>query len=78
MASGIQKQSHTDIGLSTTGIAGPTGGTRDKSVGLVYIGLALPEKTITKQFQFSGNRLENKEDACNAALNLLYEELLRV
>lgn len=71
MAEKVRKKSKVDIGLSTTGIAGPTGGTPEKPVGLVYIGLSIKDKTIVKKIQFKGNRLENKESTCNAALELL-------
>jgi nicotinamide-nucleotide amidase len=73
MAEGIRKKSKVDIGISTTGIAGPTGGTTEKPVGVVYIGVSLPDKTIVKKFQFIEDRLQNKEDTCNAALELLLE-----
>lgn len=75
MAEGVREKSNVDIGISTTGIAGPTGGTKNKPVGLVYIALSTKEKTIVKRFKFSGNRLENKESACNAALQMLYSYL---
>ena len=60
MAKGVLEKSNADIGISTTGIAGPTGGTKDKPVGLVYIGIA----------NFEGDRLENKISTCNEALKL--------
>ena len=75
MAEGIRKNSNVDIGLATTGIAGPTGGTVDKPVGLVYIAISTAEKTYVKKFNFNGSRLENKTSALNAALVMLYGEL---
>ena len=78
MAEGIRIKSNADIGLSTTGIAGPTGGTPEKPVGLVYIGLSIKDKTIVKKFQFKGNRLQNKESTCNAALELLLEQIRKM
>jgi nicotinamide-nucleotide amidase len=75
MATGIRKRASVDIGISTTGIAGPTGGTKEKPVGLVYIGLATRETVIVKRFLFSGDRLTNKESTCDAALELLFETL---
>ena len=71
MAEGVRTKSNVDIGISTTGIAGPTGGTKEKPVGLVYIGISTIENTMVKKFQFSGDRLENKESTCNAAFQML-------
>jgi len=75
MADGIRKKSKVDIGLATTGIAGPTGGTKEKPVGLVYIAVSNSDRTLVKKFQFTGNRLENKESTCNAALVMLLDYL---
>jgi nicotinamide-nucleotide amidase len=75
MAENIRKLSNTDIGLSTTGIAGPNGGTKEKPVGLVYIGISTKENIIVKKFNFKEDRIKNKIATCNAALNLLYEQL---
>lgn len=58
MAEGIRNQFNTDIGLSTTGIAGPTGGTVDKPVGLVWIGISTPDGTQAFKCYFEGGRLE--------------------
>lgn len=56
MAEGIRKRLKTDIGISVTGIAGPGGGTDEKPVGLVYVGLSGDGGTITKELRLSGNR----------------------
>lgn len=56
MAEGIAKTSGTDIGLSTTGLAGPDGGTEDKPVGLVYIGLYINGETKVKKLNLQGDR----------------------
>jgi len=72
MAENIRKKSNVDIGVATTGIAGPTGGTKEKPVGLVYIAISSEKSTLVKKFQFSGSRLENKESTCEAALQMLY------
>jgi len=58
MADGIRHKFRTDFGLSTTGIAGPTGGTPDKPVGLVWIGISTPLGTTTHECHFNGNREE--------------------
>ncbi len=75
MAEGVRRHSHVDIGIATTGIAGPTGGTKEKPVGLVYIGISTEKETSVKQFQFNGSRLENKKETCTEALYLLYDIL---
>ncbi|KYK21089.1 competence protein ComA [Thermoplasmatales archaeon SG8-52-4] len=73
MADGVRKRSRVDIGIATTGIAGPTGGTKEKPVGLVYIAISTIDKTQVKKFQFSGNRIENKDSTLNAALRMLFD-----
>ncbi len=70
MAEGIRAASGAVIGLATTGIAGPGGGTKEKPVGLVYIGLALPEKTYTYQLNLVGTRQQVRE---RTTKNILYE-----
>jgi nicotinamide-nucleotide amidase len=75
MAQGIRTNAGVDIGLSTTGVAGPTGGTKEKPVGLVYIGIATKKNIVVKRFLFTGNRLANKESTCSAALTLIIETL---
>lgn len=76
MAEGIAKTSKTDIGMSTTGVAGPGGGSDEKPVGLVYIGLFINGKASAKRFDFKGSRNEVRSQAVEAALKLLYEELI--
>lgn len=71
MAQAAREIAGTDIGLGVTGIAGPAGATRAKPVGLVYIALAAPKKTICKKFHFLGGRIAIKQQASQAALNLL-------
>jgi len=75
MAEGIRKKSNVDIGVSTTGIAGPTGGTDEKPVGLVYIAISTSKDTTVRKYNFTGNRLQNKERACNAALWMIFDYL---
>jgi PncC family amidohydrolase len=76
MAIGIRNKSNVDLGISTTGIAGPTGGTNDKPVGLVFIGIAGSNHIKVEKFKFSGDRIHNKESTCNAALQILYNNIL--
>jgi PncC family amidohydrolase len=75
MAAGIRKNTKVDIGISSTGIAGPTGGTDEKPVGLVYIGISTTRSTQVHRFHFIGNRIENKYQTAKQALHLLYEVL---
>lgn len=77
MAESVRKKSNVDIGLVTTGIAGPTGGTKEKPVGLVYIAISTQKNTDVKKFLFSGDRLQNKESTCNEALTMLLDYLTR-
>jgi nicotinamide-nucleotide amidase len=56
MAEGLLEKTNVDITLSITGIAGPTGGTKDKPIGLVFIGIALKGHSFATKFLFSGSR----------------------
>jgi len=71
MANNVRRKSKVDIGIATTGIAGPTGGTKDKPVGLVYIAISTKNETKVEKFEFSGDRIQNKESTCNTALQML-------
>lgn len=77
MAQGMAKISGTDIALSTTGIAGPDGGTPEKPVGLVYLGLYIKGKTLTKKLNLSGNREKIRNRAVKEALDWLRRELIK-
>jgi nicotinamide-nucleotide amidase len=74
MADGVRRLGNTTYGLATTGIAGPTGGTDEKPVGLVWIGIATPERIFAHKFLFVKDRLVNKERFSQMALNLLFRE----
>ena len=76
MASGIRLKTSADIGLSVTGIAGPTGGTRKKPVGTVFIGLSTPGETVDFPYLFSGDRRQIQEISAVAALDLTRRHLL--
>ena len=78
MALGIRTTSNTDIGISTTGIAGPTGGSPKKPVGLVWIGYSDINETFAIQFIFNGERRIVKERAAQAALELVRRKLLKI
>jgi len=75
MAEGIAKASGADIGLSTTGVAGP-GLSEGKPEGLVYIGLYIDGKTTVKELQLAGKRNVIRERAAYSALDLLRRKLL--
>ncbi len=71
MAEGVRRRAKADIGLSTTGIAGPTGGSPEKPVGLVYCGLAAEGGTHVERLTLVGDRSVVKERAAKYALNIL-------
>ncbi|MEK7672162.1 MAG: CinA family protein, partial [Bacteroidota bacterium] len=78
MAAGVRRIARTDIGISTTGIAGPTGATPDKPVGLVWVGYSDTETTFAMRYQFGGQRTLVKERAAQAALELVRRKLLKI
>lgn len=75
MAEGVKSVTGATIGLSTTGIAGPTGGTEEKPVGLVYIGIALPDKTYIRELRLKGTRTQIREKTVKTVLYELYKLL---
>jgi nicotinamide-nucleotide amidase len=76
MAEGGREKLNVSICIATTGIAGPTGGTDTKPVGLVWIAIATPSRTISKSFQYGDQRDRNIQMAVASALNLLRYEVL--
>ena len=76
MSKNALKLFSSDYALSVTGIAGPLGGTKDKPVGLVYIGLSNKLKTEVKKFQFGNDRKKNKIKTSQASLNMLRRTIL--
>ncbi len=68
MADGVRKKFGVDLGISTTGIAGPGGGTDKKPVGLVYIAVSYKENSMVKKFRLFGNREQIIQRSSNAAL----------
>ncbi len=75
MAAGARRLFDADYALSATGVAGPDGGTPDKPVGLVYIGLAMREGAWARRHVWSGDRRDNKTQTVDAALTWLIEHL---
>jgi len=69
MAAGVRRELKTDLGLSVTGIAGPDGGTAEKPVGTVYIGLASGDETFSGKYRFWGKREQNKLNSAMMALD---------
>lgn len=78
MAEGVASRYNTNIGISTTGIAGPDGGSEEKPVGLVYMGIKINNKTIIKKYEFNGDRQQIRYRACKTLLNDLRLELLNI
>lgn len=77
MAEGGRRVLGVDICIADTGIAGPSGGSPDKPVGLFYLALATGEGSLGKEHMFCGDREENKEDAAEEMLNTLKQHLLQ-
>ena len=75
MAEGLRTALEADIGISISGIAGPGGGTPEKTVGLVYFGLSTSEKSISTHRIFSGDRLDVKQQSADFILTWLLQEL---
>lgn len=76
MAQGVRKAFSTNFGLSTTGVAGPTGGTKEKPVGLVFIGVARGKRIWVTKLNLEGGRREIKKKASEKALQYFYEILV--
>lgn len=76
MARGVREVSGADIGVSATGIAGPDGGTDEKPVGLVYIGLSTPDKEEVYKLNLNYDRNKNREMTAKHALNFVRKYIL--
>ena len=76
MAEHVRKMSGASIGISTTGIAGPGGGSESKPAGLVWIGYSDEEKTDSYKFFFGDHRIQVKERAAQTALEIIRRKLL--
>lgn len=75
MAENVRKKLNTSIGIATSGIAGPGGGTEEKPVGTIWIAYADRDQTIAKQLHYNKNRLLNIEYTALVALNLIRQSL---
>lgn len=78
MAAGVRQQLNTDIGISISGIAGPTGGTPEKPVGTIWMAISNGERTVTRKLQLGKNRVLNIKYTSNQALNLVRQMLLEL
>ena len=76
MAEGVRRRADTDFGLSVTGIAGPTGGSEDKPVGLVYIALSDDAHTEHRKLMIPGDRHLIRWRSSQAALDLQRPRLI--
>lgn len=76
MAEGAAKAAGADLAISVTGIAGPDGGTKEKPVGLVYVGCYADGEPRAYEFHFTGNRAKNRESTVAKALTILREALI--
>ncbi len=77
MADGVRRAAGSDVGIGITGIAGPTGGSPEKPVGTVYMGISYPDMRLTeaRHFRFGGNRTSVKEQTVATVLRWLCEIL---
>ncbi|MFN2197162.1 MAG: CinA family protein [Anaerolineales bacterium] len=75
MARGVCRALAAEVGIAVSGIAGPGGGTPEKPVGLTWIGICTPHMEKAWKFVWEGNRLQNKEQSAEKALELLVQTL---
>lgn len=75
MAEGVRRLTGSDVSVATSGIAGPGGGTPDKPVGLVWIGVSTPLGTQTFRHLFTNDRARNIERFAATALHHLHQEI---
>ncbi len=75
MCRGVALRSNTDIGISTTGYAGPVGGTKEDPVGTVYIGIYIKGKVYTERLSLSGTRTEVRQRATEILLERLVNKI---
>jgi nicotinamide-nucleotide amidase len=75
MARGARAIFGTHMAIGITGIAGPGGGSAEKPVGLTFIALTTPDMSLVQRFQWTGDRIANKEASANAALKMVLDYL---
>ena len=75
MAEGVRKITGSTFSVATSGIAGPGGGSEEKPVGLVWVGISSPQGTRTVSFRYSNDRKRNIERFASSALNELRKEI---
>ena len=78
MAKNSLEISKSHLSIAVTGIAGPTGGSADKPVGLVWIGIGTKEKIITNKYQFNGDRLEIRQKTTYESIKLANNVILEI
>jgi PncC family amidohydrolase len=78
MAKNSIKILNADLSIAVTGVAGPTGGSIDKPVGLVWIGIGTKERIITNKYQFNGDRLEIRQKTTHESLKLANKIILEI
>lgn len=76
MVEGLKEKTNSDICVSITGIAGPNGGTEEKPVGLIYIGVSYNGKVVVTKNNFRGNRSRVRHYSCLKALDLIRRSIL--
>jgi nicotinamide-nucleotide amidase len=76
MAQGVRKAFNTTFGLSTTGVAGPTGGTKRSPIGRVFIGISDGKRTWVRKLDLKGSRREIREKAAEESLQFFYKILV--
>jgi nicotinamide-nucleotide amidase len=69
MAEGVRRKLKTDISIAVSGVAGPAGGSKEKPVGTVHLGLNSEGKTVSQKYRFWGNRDQNKLNSAMMALD---------
>jgi nicotinamide-nucleotide amidase len=76
MAQGMRERAKTDLGLAVTGIAGPTGGTQEKPVGIVYIALASPDGVTVNEHRLLGTRSQVRQRTAQMAMDMVRRYLI--